>query len=142
MAFAAYHTAFIGVWAVLVLLLLQGCVASITHAMQPGAIPGKPLTSLGHASFVFRAHRTLHNSLENLPLFLGTFFLAVFVGVSTTWVIPLVWVFVVSRLLYTLCYYAIATERNPSMRTYFFLAGLLVNVLLLGFTGIAVFHSV
>ncbi|WP_027329984.1 MAPEG family protein [Marinimicrobium agarilyticum] len=127
-----YQPAFWGLYLVLITLVVQMLAASVSKGSQPGAVPGKIDESLSHDSFVFRSHRTFMNSLENLPLFLGTVFLALFVGTDPTWVGVLVWAFAVSRLAHMLLYYAIATERNPSPRSYFYLLGLLANLILLG----------
>ncbi|WP_347332251.1 MAPEG family protein [Marinimicrobium locisalis] len=127
-----YQLAFWGVYLVLITLVVQMLAASASKASQPGAVPGKIDESLSHDSFVFRSHRTFMNSLENLPLFLGTVFLAFFVGTDPTWVGVLVWVFALSRLAHMGLYYAIATERNPSPRSYFYLLALLANLILLG----------
>lgn len=127
-----YQLAFWGVYLVLITLVVQMLAASVSKGSQPGAVPGKIDESLSHDSFVFRSHRTFMNSLENLPLFLGTVFLALFVGTDPTWVGVLVWAFALSRLAHMVLYYAIATERNPSPRSYFYLLGLLANLILLG----------
>lgn len=127
-----YQLAFWGVYVVLITLVAQMLAASVSKAGRPGAVPGKIDESLSHESFVFRAHRTFMNSLENLPLFLGTVFLAFFVGTDPTWVGVLVWAFALSRLAHMGLYYAIATERNPSPRSYFYSLGLLANLILLG----------
>lgn len=127
-----YQLAFWGVYVVLITLVVQMLAASVSKGSQPGAVPGKIDESLSHDSFVFRSHRTFMNSLENLPLFLGTVFLALFVGTDPTWVGVLVWAFALARLAHMALYYAIATERNPSPRSYFYLLGLLANLILLG----------
>lgn len=126
-----YQLAYMGIAVVLCTLLIQALVASYTKARQPGAVPGKIDESLSHQSFVFRAHRTFMNSLENLPLFFGTVFLALFVGMGATWVAVSVWVFALARIAHMAFYYGMATERNPSPRSYFYLIALLANVLLL-----------
>ncbi len=126
-----YLLAYWGVFAALVILLVQWLVASGRKAKQPGAVPGKINESLSHDSFVFRAHRTFMNSLENYPLMLGTTFLAFFIGASAFWTALLVWVFVGARLIHMVLYYAIATEKNPSPRSYFFMIGLFANIALL-----------
>ncbi len=126
-----YQLAYAGLAVVLITLLVQILVASYSKARQPGAVPGKIDESLSHQSFVFRAHRTFMNSLENLPLFLGTVFLALFVGLSSTWVAVTVWVFALARIAHMVLYYGLATERNPSPRSYFYLIALLANVVLL-----------
>ena len=127
-----YTTALWGIVAMIATWLAQWFVASATKASRPGAVPGKIDESLSHDSFVFRAHRTFMNSLENLPVMFATAFLAVLVGASPFWTGLLVWVFVAARLVHMAPYYAIATERNPSPRSYFFMIGLAANLGLLG----------
>lgn len=131
-----YLLAYWGVFTALVILLLQWFVASGRKAKQPGAVPGKINESLSHDSFVFRAHRTFMNSLENYPLMLGTTFLAFFVGASAFWTALLVWIFVGARLIHMVLYYGIATEKNPSPRSYFFMIGLFANIALLIVCGV------
>lgn len=127
-----YPAACWGIAAIILLLLVQWAVATITKGSQKGAIPGKLNPSLGHESLVFRAHRTFMNTLENSPPMLASAFLAVLVGASAYWVGILIWVWVVARLLHMVLYYAIATERNPSPRSYFFILGVLANAGLFG----------
>lgn len=99
---------------------------------QKGAIPGKIDPSLSHESFVFRAHRTFMNTLENITAMVTTSFLAMLIGADSSWTAVLIWTFVAARLVHMLLYYWIATEKNPSPRSYFFMIGLLANVGLLG----------
>ncbi|MAO68066.1 MULTISPECIES: MAPEG family protein [Idiomarina] len=131
-----YTMAYWGVLSALVILLVQWLIASGQKAKQPGAVPGKIDDSLSHSSFVFRAHRTLMNSLENYPLMLGTVFLAFFIGTSAFWTGLFIWVFAIARLIHMILYYKIATEKNPSPRSYFFMIGLAANVALLILCGI------
>lgn len=131
-----YTMAYWGVLIALVILLVQWLVASGQKAKQPGAVPGKIDDSLSHSSFVFRAHRTLMNSLENYPLMLGTVFLAFFIGTSAFWTGLFIWIFAIARLIHMILYYKIATEKNPSPRSYFFMIGLAANVALLILCGI------
>jgi len=131
-----YYLTFLGLFIILLTLLIQWFVASKTKASQADAIPGKIPENLSHESFVFRAHRTFMNSLENLPLMLGTTFMAVLIGANSFWTGIFVWVFAIARILHMVLYYAIATEQNPSPRTWFFMIGLLANVGLLGLCGI------
>ncbi|RUO68732.1 MAPEG family protein [Idiomarina ramblicola] len=131
-----YTMAYWGVLIALVILLVQWLIASGQKAKQPGAVPGKIDDSLSHSSFVFRAHRTLMNSLENYPLMLGTVFLAFFIGTSAFWTGLFIWVFAIARLIHMILYYKIATEKNPSPRSYFFMIGLAANVALLILCGI------
>jgi len=127
-----YTFAHLGLTLVLATLLLQALVASSTKASRPGAVPGKIDESLSHESFVFRAHRTFMNSLENMPLFLGSVLLAFAVGTDPFWTGIFIWLFALGRIGHMLLYYALATERNPSPRSYFFGMALLANVALLG----------
>ena len=126
-----YHIAFTGLFIILLTLLVQWFIASKTKASQPGAIPGKIDEHLGHSSFVFRAHRTFMNSLENLPLMLGTSFMAILIGANALWTGIFIWVFAIARIIHMALYYKIATEKNPSPRTVFFMIGLLANIALL-----------
>lgn len=130
--FMDYRMAYLGLYLVLITLLIQSLVASVSKASKPNAVPGKIDESLSHNSFIFRSHRTFMNSLENMPLFLGTVLLAVLAGTDPTWTAILVWTFALARIAHMLLYYAIATERNPSPRSYFFGIGLLANIVLLG----------
>lgn len=132
-----YLVAFWGVFTVLLTWLVQWFVASGAKASQAGAVPGKIDDSLSHSSFVFRAHRTFMNSIENVPAMLGTAFLAILVGADVFWTGLLIWVFAASRIIHMVLYYVIATETNPSPRSYFFLIGLASNVALLVFCAMA-----
>ncbi len=128
-----YSTAFAGLTVILATVLVQQLIASGKKARAPGAVPGKMDDTLGHESVVFRAQRTWMNSLENLPAMLGTIFLAVMVGANDTWTGILVWVYAISRIIHMVLYYAISTHVNPSPRSWFFLLGLVANLVLLGF---------
>ncbi len=129
--FAAYTAAFWGVGAAIATLLVQGLIASVSKAKQPGAVPGKIDESLSHESFVFRAHRTFMNSLENISAFLGAAFLAILTEAEPRWTGIFIWVFVIARVAHMALYYVIATEKNPSPRSYFFLLGFLATFSLL-----------
>jgi hypothetical protein len=45
--------------------------------------------------------------------------------------------FALSRILHMVLYYGIATDKNPSPRSYFFLLGVVANIALLVFVGLA-----
>lgn len=125
------HLVYAGVWVILATVMVQWIIASGSKAKQPGAIPGKINESLSHHSFVFRAHRTFQNSIENVPFFLGAVFLAIFTGVESQWFAISVWAFAFARIIHMLLYYGIATERNPSPRSYFFMIGIIANIAVL-----------
>ena len=126
-----YDLALWGILLIVATLVAQMFVASMSKAKQPGAVPGKMDPSLGHESFVFRSNRTLINSVENAPALLGAAFLAILAGASAFWTGLLVWIYAIARLAHMLLYYAIATDTNPSPRSYFFLIGFAANIGLL-----------
>ncbi|MEP5763370.1 MAG: MAPEG family protein [Halieaceae bacterium] len=135
--FESYNLALLGVLMILATLVVQSLVATVTKAKQPGAIPGKIDESLGHDSFVFRSHRTVQNSLENLPAMLGTCVLAILAGANPLWTGILVWTYALARIIHMVLYYKIATDINPSPRSWFFLLGFFANVALLVLAGTA-----
>ena len=128
-----YTLAFLGILTILITLVVQSIVAAVSKASQPEAIPGKMDDSLGHDSFVFRSNRTFKNSLENISMMLGASFLAILVGADVFWTGLLVWVMALARIVHMVLYYAIATQKNPSPRSYFYLLAVLANIVLLGF---------
>lgn len=132
-----YTLAYLGIYIALVTLLLQATVAAISKAKQPGAVPGKIDEHLSHGSFVFRAHRTFMNTLENFPLFIGSAFLAIFTGANPRWLGILVIAYALARIMHMALYYAIATEQNPSPRSYFYGVALMAQIGILGLIGAA-----
>jgi|TARA_R110000868_G_scaffold5065_8_gene31260 uncharacterized MAPEG superfamily protein len=112
-------------------LLVQSLVATLAHRKQPHYIPGIVDKQLSHASFVFRSHRTFMNSLENLPMMVGPVLVGLLSGFDAVQLGLMCWIYAITRLLHMALYYAIATEKNPSPRSYFYSIGLLVNVMLI-----------
>lgn len=141
LTFQEYGLSFWGIFFILLTWLSQSLVAASSKASQAGAIPGKIDMALSHASFVFRAHRTFMNSIENVPIMLGTVFLAIFLGANSFWCGLLTWTFAVARLIHMVLYYIIATEVNPSPRSYFFLIALMANIGLLVLCVLALIES-
>ncbi len=128
---ATHGLAIWGLYTLAVLVLVQGLVAAGAHRGQKSYVPGVVPEDLGHDSFVFRSHRTFHNSLENLPFMAIPTVLALLVGMSAVWLGTLVWIYVGARVLHMALYYALATEKNPSPRSYFYSIALLANLVLL-----------
>lgn len=131
MNFAVYGLAFSGLFVVLLTLVVQSLVANISKSRLPNHIPGKIDPSLGHESFVYRAFRTMENSLENISVFLGSAFLAILTNVDPFWTALTVWVYALARIMHMILYYLIATDKNPSPRSYFYLLGFFANIVLL-----------
>jgi len=125
-----YQVALFWMGIILLTVLVQWLIASGRKARQQGAIPGKPPTDLSHGDFVFRAWRTHQNSLENLGTMLGAIVFAILAGTDAGWTGMLVAVMAIARIIHMVLYYAIATERNPSPRSYFFMIGWLANAAL------------
>lgn len=129
--FDAYTTALTGLWAVLATITVQALVAVAAHRRQKKVIPGIVDPKLGHESFVFRSDRTFRNSLENITPFFGLSLVAMLAGFSAERLAIVVWVFAVARLLHMILYYRIATEVNPSPRSYFYLIGVIATLYLI-----------
>ena len=129
-----YIVGFWGLLFILFTLLLQTMVATIAHRKQTQYVPGIVNEGLGHDSFVFRSHRTFQNSIENVPLMFSMAVLAILVGLEPVWLAATVWTFAIARFIHMVLYYAIATERNPSPRSFFYAIALLSNLVLLGMT--------
>lgn len=127
---SGYHSTFTGLYALLLLVFVQAVVASVAHRMQSKYIPGVVDEKLGHESFVFRSHRTFMNSLENVPLMALLVLVAVLTGFDANTLCTLVWVYVAARFVHMLLYYKIATEKNPSPRSYFFMIGFVAQLVL------------
>jgi uncharacterized MAPEG superfamily protein len=135
--FTSYAIAFWGIWATLITMFAQHFIAIRAHRQQSQYIPGIVSESLSHGSFVFRSHRTFQNSIENTFMMLATTMLAIFVEVSATGVAVAIWVYACARFMHMVLYYKIATESNPSPRSYFFMIGLITNLVLLISTAVA-----
>ena len=113
-----YNSSLIGLWLILVTIILQAMIAIRVHRAQKGGYtPGVLRPELGQSSFVFRAHRTFQNSMENIVPILGLAFIAIFAGYSAFKLSIIVWVYAIARIAHMILYYKIATEKNPSPRS-------------------------
>lgn len=128
---SGYQTSLLGIGVLLLMVFVQWLIASGRKAKQSGAIPGKPPVEMTPLDFTFRAWRTHQNTLENLGTMLGASFLAILAGASAMLVGSLIWIMVIARIIHMVLYYAIATEKNPSPRSYFFMLAWLANLILL-----------
>ncbi|CAD5258699.1 conserved membrane hypothetical protein [Alteromonas sp. 38] len=128
--FTVYTYAIAGLAVIIFTVLVQNIVAAVAHRKQSSYVPGKVAEDLSHNSFVFRSHRTFHNSLENVNQFIIPAILCMFVGVAPLYMAILVWVYGLCRIVHMALYYAVATESNPSPRTYFYMIGLVINLIL------------
>ncbi|NRB38655.1 MAG: MAPEG family protein [Pseudomonadales bacterium] len=129
-----YYWALLGIAIILITLFIQWLFATGSKGALPDAIPGKTPEDIGHESFIYRSNRTFMNSLENISMMLGSSFLAIFSGTHEFWTAVCIWTFACARIVHMLLYYFIATEKNPSPRSYFFGLGLAANLALLTLT--------
>lgn len=113
-------------------VILQALIASVAHRKQDHYIPGIVAPDLDHHSFVFRSNRAFLNSLENVPTFVLTALLAMFASVDVDQLYVTVSIFAVARIIHMALFYKIATNKNPSPRSYFYVIGLLAQLYLLG----------
>jgi uncharacterized MAPEG superfamily protein len=130
-----YTTSLIGLWLVLTTITLQAVIATGAHRRQSKMVPGIVDPTLSHDSFVFRSDRTFRNSLENIVPFFGLSVLAMLAGFNAERLAIVVWVYALARLFHMILYYRIATEKNPSPRSYFYMVGLLATFYLIGDLG-------
>ena len=130
--FEVYQSSLIGLWLILVTIMIQAMVAIRVHRAQKGGYtPGVIKPELGQSSFVFRAHRTFQNSMENIVPILGLAFIAIFAGDSAFKLSISVWVYAIARIAHMVLYYKIATEKNPSPRSIPFIIGFFANFYLM-----------
>lgn len=130
-----YALSLVGLWLILTTITLQAIIATGAHRRQSKMVPGIVDPALSHDSFVFRSDRTFRNSLENIAPFFGLSVLAMLAGFSPDRLAIAVWVYALARLLHMILYYRIATEKNPSPRSYFYAIGLLTTLYLIGDLG-------
>lgn len=126
--FETYNFTLWGMWLIFVTIVAQAMIATVAHRKQTQYVPGIVDDKLSHESFVFRSHRTIQNSLENIVQFIVPAILAMLVGANEGWLSGLVWTYAIARLIHMVLYYAIATEKNPSPRSYFYIIGLFANI--------------
>lgn len=132
-----YSFTFWGLWLIVTTVVVQALVASVAHRKQQRYVPGIVDSNLSHESFVFRSHRTFMNSIENICLFLFPALFAIWLNVAPSVLGVIVWVYALARIVHMVLYYAIATEKNPSPRSYFYIIALLANLVLLGYVAAA-----
>ncbi len=137
--FETYMCALLALWVVIVTIMAQAMIASIAHRRQGKYIPGIVDAHLGHESFVFRSDRAFRNSLENIVPFVTLAIMAMMLGLDAGRLEVIIWVYAAARIVHSLLYYVIATEKNPSPRSYFYIIALGANLVLAYDVGVALF---
>ena len=129
--FEGYYLSFFGIWALLSLVVIEAIIAMGASRSQKKYTPGILNSDLGPESFVFRSDRAFKNSLENIVPFLGAAIISILLSMDPLRLARLVLVYVLARFIYTAVYYSIATRKNPSFRSLFYLVGLIVTIIML-----------
>ncbi len=129
--FEVYYLSFFGIWALLSLVVIEAIIAMGASRSQKKYTPGILNSDLGPESFVFRSDRAFKNSLENIVPFLGAAIISILLSMDPLRLARLVLVYVLARYIYTAVYYSIATRKNPSFRSLFYLVGLIVTIIML-----------
>jgi uncharacterized MAPEG superfamily protein len=129
--FEVYYLSFFGIWALLSLVVIEAIIAMGASRSQKKYTPGILNSDLGPESFVFRSDRAFKNSLENIVPFLGAAIISILLSMDPLRLARLVLVYVLARYIYTDVYYSIATRKNPSFRSLFYLVGLIVTIIML-----------
>ena len=129
--FEAYYLSFFGIWALLSLVVIEAIIAMGASRSQKKYTPGILNSDLGPESFVFRSDRAFKNSLENIVPFLGAAIISILLSMDPLRLARLVLVYVLARYIYPAVYYSIATRKNPSFRSLFYLVGLIVTIIML-----------
>lgn len=134
-----YQSVFMGIWLILTTIVIQALVLVGAHRAEKGYKVGVIDPSLGQESFFFRSYRAFWNSLENIVPLLGIALIAILAGYDSTKLNLIIWIYAISRIIHMLLYYFIATDKNPSLRSLFWVSGLFANIYLIVDLGIFLF---
>ena len=129
--FEVYYLSFFGIWALLSLVFIEAIIDMGASRSQKKYTPGILNSDLGPESFVFRSDRAFKNSLENIVPFVGAAIISILLSMDPLRLAKLIVVYVLARYIYTAVYYSIATRKNPSFRSLFYLVGLIVTIIML-----------
>jgi len=126
-----YQSVFFGLWLILSTIIIQAIILIRSHRKQKGYKVGVMDSSLGQESFLFRSYRVFWNSLENIIPIFGMALLAILSGYDSSTLSSIVWIYALTRIIHMFLYYFIATDKNPSIRTIFYLIGFFANLYLM-----------
>ena len=126
-----YQTVFIGLWLILSTIIIQAIILIRSHRKQRGYKVGVMDSSLGQESFLFRSYRVFWNSLENIIPIFGMALLAILSGYDSSTLSAIIWIYALTRVIHMFLYYFIATDKNPSIRTIFYLIGFFATLYLM-----------
>ena len=126
-----YQSVFFGLWLILTTIIIQAIILIRSHRKQKGYKVGVMDSSLGQESFLFRSYRVFWNSLENIIPIFGMALLAILSGYNSSTLNSIVWIYALTRIFHMFLYYTIATNKNPSIRTVFYLIGFFATLYLM-----------
>jgi uncharacterized MAPEG superfamily protein len=127
----AYQNTFIGLWLILSTIIIQAIILIRSHRRQKTYQVGVMDSTLGQESFLFRSYRVFWNSLENIVPIFGLALLAILSGYDAYLLSLVVWIYALTRIFHMFLYYMIATNKNPSIRTVFYLIGFFATLYLM-----------
>ena len=139
--FEIYKLVFFALWVILTTIFAQAVVLIVAHRMQKNYKVGVVDASLGQQSFLFRSYRAFWNSVENVVLIIPLVIVGILIDYDSNRLGIITWVYAVSRIGHMLVYYFIATDRNPSLRSVFWLFGFFAMAYLIGDLGLFIMRS-
>jgi len=139
--FEIYKLVFFALWVILTTIFAQAVVLIVAHRMQKNYKVGVIDVSLGQQSFLFRSYRAFWNSVENVVLIFPLVIVGILIDYDSNRLGIITWVYAVSRIGHMLVYYFIATDRNPSLRSVFWLFGFFAMAYLIGDLGLFIMRS-
>ena len=139
--FEIYKLVFFALWVILTTIFAQAVVLIVAHRMQKNYKVGVIDASLGQQSFLFRSYRAFWNSVENVVLIFTLVIVGILIDYDSNRLGIITWVYAVSRIGHMLVYYFIATDRNPSLRSVFWLFGFFAMAYLIGDLGLFIMRS-
>ena len=139
--FEIYKLVFFALWVILTTIFAQAVVLIVAHRKQKNYKVGVIDASLGQQSFLFRSYRAFWNSVENVVLIFPLVIVGILIDYDSNRLGIITWVYAVSRIGHMLVYYFIATDRNPSLRSVFWLFGFFIMAYLIGDLGLFIMRS-
>ena len=139
--FEIYKLVFFALWVILTTIFAQAVVLIVAHRMQKNYKVGVIDASLGQQSFLFRSYRAFWNSVENVVIIFPLVIVGILIDYDSNRLGIITWVYAVSRIGHMLVYYFIATDRNPSLRSVFWLFGFFAMAYLIGDLGLFIMRS-
>jgi uncharacterized MAPEG superfamily protein len=140
--FEIYNLVFFALWVILTTIFVQAIVLIVAHRMQKNYKVGVMDGSLGQQSFLFRSYRAFWNSIENSILFFALVIIGILVNYDSDRLNIITWAYAVSRIGHMLVYYFIATDKNPSLRSVFWLFGFFAMAYLSADLGLFIMRSI